>query len=1272
MPTPSGEGPARLAPSMLLRRAVARLGAWGVPLILLLGVSLTAWVAVATERAARVRSVQTFEGHVDRLAHEIVRRIERAENGLRGLSGAVALRPGMTADEFRRALDRRNLWHEFRGIRGFGLVVRVERDRLKAFVDAQHAAGRPAFQVKSRGAQPDLYLVKYIEPLAANEAALGFDLGADPVRRTTIDQALSSGLTTLTPRVTLLQDQQGGPGWVALLPVREDSADGSGRLVGLLHAAIVASEILGDLQAFTDFMLDYRLYDGLPAEGRLMSDSQGLVDAAVLTRGEGGYAGRTMQGERSFRVGERLMTLQAAAKPRLHPTVLGLSPGTVTVAVAGTVITLVVAMLAGLIAQGRARALALAHRMTADLERASVDLARGNERLHAVLDNLPCGLSVFDKDLRVVAQNAFLHRLLGLPEGEVVPDLAISTLLYRVEADGEPANAEAWVPITEAHRFERQLPDGRLLEIHAGPMPDGGFILTYVDHSARRQAEAALRASENLMRLVTDSIPGRVAYWDSAGRCRFANSEFLAGHAHKGLPMPGCHWTELYGDCADQPERPDRIRAALGGERQTFERTGPDPGGPVRTRQVHYIPDVADGRVQGFFAIGLDVTEIRQARDDALRASEAKSRFVANMSHELRTPMNAVLGMLQLVQHTPLTGQQEDYIRKAEGAAQALLSVLNDILDFSKVEAGKMTLDPRAFEVDALLRDLSVILATAVGAKPVDVLFDLHPQLPARLVTDDMRLRQVLINLAGNAIKFTERGSVVLSVAPVARDGSTVCVEFSIRDTGIGIAPRQLQRLFEDFGQAEASTTRRFGGTGLGLAISRRLVALLGGELRVESRAGEGSRFFFRLDLPAAPDDGAAPPPHRRVLVADPRAITREAHAAMLRALGWDVVEAGTADEAIARALEGGWHAVFIDWLMDREVALETARRIGDALGDDGPPVIVLGTAEVQELVAQLEPQRRRHLAACLTRPVTPRLLAQCVDAPRAPRQAPAQPDDLPLAGLRLLVAEDNENNQMVARELLSRQGARVDIAVDGVEAVEKVRAGGYDLVLMDWQMPRMDGLQATRAIRRIEGFADLPIVAMTANAMESDRRECLEAGMTDHVAKPFVLRELVAVLRAHARPGVPAAPRGDLPAPAPVPVAKAPQEAPGSADMPAATEARDGTAPREALLDRAGAVESLGGIESLYDELLPLFRAEAPRTLAMLVEACRSGAQQDAVRLAHTLKGTAGTVGARHLARVCKETEDVMARMHAPQDATVALQALGEAIDLTLAAMPA
>ena len=656
-----------------------------------------------------------------------------------------------------------------------------------------------------------------------------------------------------------------------------------------------------------------------------------------------------------------------------------------------------------------------------------------------------------------------------------------------------------------------------------------------------------------------------------------------------------------------------------------------------------------DGLPQQYIGIRTDITankalehSLQEAKTNAEIATVAKSQFLANMSHEIRTPMNAILGMLKLLHTTELTPRQQDYASKTEGAAKSLLGLLNDVLDFSKIDAGKMTLEIQPVHIDRLMRELSVILSANLDQKPVEVLFDIDINTPQVVLGDALRLQQVLINLAGNAIKFTAEGEVLVQIKVTAKTAKGTTLRFAVSDSGIGIAAENQQHIFDGFSQAEASTTRRFGGTGLGLSICRRLVHMMGGDLTVDSRPGLGSTFHFDLTLRSVPEDSAdpsdkLPSPRRlnsplRVLVVDDHPQARRLMASMARSWGWQVDVAADGQQAIAlvnacaQADQPGYQAIFMDWQMPGMDGWASSQRIRQIMAAQAMPLIVMVTAHGREILALRTPEEQSQVNGFLVKPVTASMLYDAVANARTEQGSTRlQPTVLPqpsqpLAGLRLLVVEDNLINQQVAQELLSAQGAQVTLAVNGLLGVQAVAQAQppFDAVLMDLQMPVMDGYSATRKIRIELGCTELPIIAMTANAMASDRENCLAAGMNEHVGKPFDLKHLTDVLLRLTRDASRAATRS-----------------PDATAMPAS--------PLDMTVDVDSALERMGHNTGLYAAILQSYLVEIDTVPDQLDKLLQAQDRDGATRLLHTLKGLSATVGADGLASVARQLEHLL-----------------------------
>ncbi len=627
--------------------------------------------------------------------------------------------------------------------------------------------------------------------------------------------------------------------------------------------------------------------------------------------------------------------------------------------------------------------------------------------------------------------------------------------------------------------------------------------------------------------------------------------------------------------------------------------------------------------------------QMQHARSIAEDAARMKSDFLANMSHEIRTPMNAIIVMSHLAMKTELTPQQRNYMAKIQMSSQHLLGIINDILDLSKIEAGKMSVEHIPFDLNQVFNNVAGLIAEKTAAKGLELIFDVAGNVPTDLIGDPLRLGQVIINFAGNSVKFTERGEIVIGVVLEQESENDLTLKFSVRDTGIGLTAEQQSLLFQSFQQADSSTTRKYGGTGLGLAISKQLAELMGGQVGVQSEPGVGSTFWFTAKVQRGQASAGIRLPRpdlraRRVLVVDDNEHAREVIADQLRSMTFIVtaVASGTlAVTEIQRAEAAGepYEVVFLDWQMPGMDGITTAQAIRKLMLTK-PPHLLMVTAYGRDEV--LLAAREAGIEDLLVKPTSPSIMFESVmrtlggaDEDVTQTAAPSivpQTDLGAIAGARVLLVEDNELNQEVARELLQSAGLIVEVAENGAIAVDKIlhAAHAYDAVLMDMQMPVMDGLTATRKIRKLSQFSDLPIVAMTANAMAGDRDRCLEAGMNDHVAKPIDPDHLWAALARWIKPDAARS--------------AAVQSAPTTTDSVASGHAV-ALEPIDGLDMKTGLRYALGR-DDLYLSLLRKFVLGQQNTPAQLGLAIEQSDWSTAERLAHTLKGLAGQIGATAL----------------------------------------
>lgn len=705
------------------------------------------------------------------------------------------------------------------------------------------------------------------------------------------------------------------------------------------------------------------------------------------------------------------------------------------------------------------------------------------------------------------------------------------------------------------------------LSVSKMPMGDGEpphFITVSRDVTARLGLQAALEEKERQFRTLVENSPDAIARFDTAQRCLYANPALAE---HTGLDpaaLVGMAPTQILPGLAGADLQARLADVVTHGEPSHVEMSWTDPQQKAVSVLISLTPEFdAAGQATSVLLVGRDVTERkradaeRQAREAAEAASRAKGEFLASMSHEIRTPMNAIIGMSYLVLQGKLDHQQRRYVQTVHRSAESLLGIINDILDFSKIEAGKLDMENIDFDLADVMDSLAGVIGMKAEEKRLELVFDQSPRVPTRLVGDPSRLGQVLLNLANNALKFTERGEVVVRVELLERDATSARLRFEVSDSGIGMSPALQQQLFQPFAQGDASTSRRYGGTGLGLAICRRLVDLMGGEIDVDSEPGKGSRFRFTARMGVR--DAEDPPLDHdglqgaRILVVDDNPTARQILVGMARALGLRSESARDGLEAqrmLASADAQGkpYDLVLIDWKMPRMDGIECLRAIELAQFRQRPPAVLMVTGFGSDELKQQLATERMPCGAVLSKPVTPSsLLDACCSALGQPprsrgtgsRDEAMQANQSKLRGARILLVEDNAVNQELARELLCRAGIVVTVAEDGQQALDILARESFDGVLMDCQMPVMDGYTATALVRRQDRLRDLPVIAMTANTMVGDRDRALAAGMNDQIGKPIKVDDMFATLVRWVRPahhddqaasGTPADPLGSFP----------------------------------------------------------------------------------------------------------------------------------------------
>ena len=1135
------------------------------------------------------------------------------------------------------------------------------------FEESMREAGYPSFHeteetspILEQHLAEDVHLpVQFIEPFTVtNSTLLGWDGFSSPALHAGIQQSLNSGDPVL---VSIPNGSLSGFALVqAIYSGRykpQDITERKQRFRGAIALLLKPENLVAS-------DMPPALHVALTAESRTghAGDTGGRFSIHLkrdLTEERGKWVLETFTKQhRVFRTGQQDFTMRVTKN--IHLEEVALLPIALALLIGLMLSAFGVLLMRGAIA--RTRMLLDRNR---EIER---EVQRQTTMLTLVLDTIPVRVYWMDLDGRYLGCNRLFEEDAGFDTTQEVIGKADLDMPWR-ESAGHYREADRRVLSSGLAKMNHEeiqtISGGRRIWVKSSRIPlpglDGevlGVLGAYEDITENVLAKERARELHCELDFQKRSLDEHaiVSAADVKGNITYVNDKFVAISGYTREELIGNNHRMVKSD-EHPPEFYREMWRTIAhgrpwhGEVKNLTRDGRPYW--VRATIVPFLNE--EGKPFKYISIRTDVTAMKAleegliaAKEFAEEAARAKSEFLANMSHEIRTPMNAIIGMSHLCLQTRLTARQKDYIRKVHNSATSLLRIINDILDFSKIEAGRLDMESIDFTLEEVLGSMAAMIALKAQEKRLEFFMETAVDIPPSLVGDPLRLGQILINLTNNAVKFTEEGEISVITEVLEREEETVRLRFTVRDSGIGMTPEQRAGLFQAFSQADSSITRKYGGTGLGLTISKRLIEMMGGSIRAESEPGRGSRFIFdaRFGISNRASEKSMVPTTdlrgKKVLVADDNESARNVIADYLTSFTFKVSKAVNGKDAIvavqeAEMADDPFDLIVMDYMMPEVDGITAAARIRHELGLMKPPMVIMATAYGEQSVVKRATSEAQ-VNGFLVKPINQSLLFEAVMEAFGQAQTPESKCGIDfvegrdfktvLSGARILLVEDNELNQQVARELLEQANITVLVAENGKEGLEVVLGGEpLDGVLMDLQMPVMDGFTATREIRQDPRFIDLPILAMTANAMSGDRELCLEAGMQDHIAKPVDPGKMFSTMARWIKPAAP------QPFPERSRWEMEEEEEPGAGNAPAAVLEIPGVNTRAGLL-------RMGGNRKSYLALLAKFRSNQGDVDRAIGQALAEGDRATAERLAHTLKGVSGTIGAEALQEQAKALE--------------------------------